>query len=238
MIRHDALPKSQAARDRYDPTTRASQPKRAARRTKYRHDQAAHEDARAKVDAERRREIAAAGGRARAAMYGHTGEASPLSPIGTRANQAEYTNLAERLAALQTQSPQIRLRTPHPEAFAPHPPANVQRTAAKTPALPPSSGPARARSAPPPARPEPKPRKSSVAAKPQQKPMPDVWTWPPGERPKRQPAKRTRTPRGHFAPTGLTPAQIKAAAAARAAASRPARRAAQRARAAAARRKP
>jgi hypothetical protein len=76
MIRYDALPKSVAARDRYDPAKRAAQPIRAQGLTGYRHDSQAHEAAREKVDAERRREIASAGGRARAAMYGHTGEAS------------------------------------------------------------------------------------------------------------------------------------------------------------------
>jgi hypothetical protein len=74
MIRYDALPKSRRAQERYDPAQRRAQPRRAEGLTGYRHDQAAHEAARELVDAERRREIASAGGQARAARYRTAGD--------------------------------------------------------------------------------------------------------------------------------------------------------------------
>ena len=104
MIRYDALPKSVAARDRYDPAKRAAQPIRAQGLTGYRQDSQAHAAARAKVSAERRREIAAAGGRARAAMYGHTAEASATPAAPPRIPPAIAAHNARRIAASETRT--------------------------------------------------------------------------------------------------------------------------------------
>jgi hypothetical protein len=111
MIRHDALPKSQAARDRYDTDRRRSQERRARRSTGYRHDSDAHAEAREKVDADLRREIASAGGRARAAMYGHTGEADtkptarpPMPDVWSWPPGGHPKPTAARIAAAITRS--------------------------------------------------------------------------------------------------------------------------------------
>ncbi|MGD0778209.1 MAG: hypothetical protein ABSC05_35945 [Candidatus Solibacter sp.] len=71
-------------RGRYDPDKRAAQPSRRARCTEYLHDSPRHVDARKKVPAKRRQEIASMGGQARAATFAG---ARPYAPAPTRAPQ-------------------------------------------------------------------------------------------------------------------------------------------------------